>query len=202
MNYVDLSHPLTNQMPIYPGDTPVTFKPVPNNSISNHLLSCNMHVGTHIDAPSHMLPGGRKLSEFPLSSFIGKGLLIDARGKKTIGRELLTGHSLDQDSIVLIYTGFGDRFYEKDYFTSYPPLEEEFAEAVTAAGVKLIGTDTCSPDYAPFTIHKLLMAHNILIAENLTNLHTLLDCQFEVIALPLSVAADGALARIIARKLS
>ena len=69
------------------------------------------------------------------------------------------------------------------------------------AGVKLVGTDTCSPDYEPFAIHKLLMAHNILIAENLTNLHTLIGSQFEVIALPLSVEADGALARIIARKL-
>ncbi len=201
MEYIDLSHPLIDQMPTYPGDAPVTLKPLINEGISNHLLSCTMHVGTHIDAPGHMLPGGKKLSEFPLSSFIGKGVLLDARGKAKIGADVLSGYSLERDSIVLIYTGFGERFHEKDYFTSYPALDEGFAEAVISAGVKLIGTDTCSPDYAPHVIHKLLMAHDILIAENLTNLNTLIGCQFEVIALPLSVEADGALARIIARKL-
>ena len=80
MHYIDLSHPLADQMPIYPGDTPVTLKPLLTGDISNHQLSCNMHVGTHIDAPGHMLPGAKKLNEFPLSSFIGKGILTRCAG--------------------------------------------------------------------------------------------------------------------------
>ncbi len=188
-------------MPVYPGDRPVELVPISQGGISNHVLSCSMHTGTHIDAPGHMIPGGKKLSDYPLSKFFAAGTFIDARGKTSISKELLDNVPLTEDSAVLIYTGFDTLFHTDDYFMHYPPLTDDFAQALVDARVSMVGTDTPSPDYSPFAIHKLLLSNDILILENLTlaELAPYEKNPFEVIALPLKIETDGALARIIAR---
>ena len=68
------------------------------------------------------------------------------------------------------------------------------------AGVSAAGFDSPSPDTAPFATHKKLLGHGILIIENLVNLERLLGVgEFEVVALPVKFAADGGLARVVAR---
>jgi kynurenine formamidase len=198
--YYDLTQQITHHMPVYPGDIPVEIVPLGTDDIRNQALTCSMHIGTHIDSPSHMLLGGKTLNDFPLSSFIGNGILIDARGKRSLDSNLLSSLSLQKGDIVLIFTGFGSNFYEPHYFSSYPAVTLACAQALIKAGIKMIGIDTPSPDYAPFEVHKLLMEHDILIIENVTNLELLLDVtHFEVIALPLKTATDGSLARVIAK---
>ncbi len=204
MAYIDLTQPIFHHMPVYPGDRQVELRHIESHSfectISNHILTCSMHIGTHIDAPGHMIPGGKKLSEYPLERFIGPGILIDARGHKQIDADLLDAITLQKDAIVLIYTGWDKKFYEKEYFESYPALTQAFAEELIKAGIKMVGTDTPSPDYAPYLIHKQLLSHDILIIENLTQLSQLISYKtFEIIALPIKLETDGALARVIAR---
>lgn len=48
-----------------------------------------MHVGTHMDAPLHMIGGGKKMDEINPERFIGKGVLIDVRGKDKIDATVL-----------------------------------------------------------------------------------------------------------------
>jgi kynurenine formamidase len=200
MHYVDLSHTMKNQMPIYPGDKTVEIvsKDCGSDVIGN-TLHCSMHNGTHIDAPGHMVPGGKNIADVPVDAFVGSGTLLDVRGKKQISADAISGVTLVANSIVLIYTGYSDMFHSKEYFETYPPFTEDFAQELIKAGVKMVGMDTPSPDYAPFAIHKMLFRHNILIIENLTHLDQLLSKTFEVIALPINIEADGALARVIAR---
>ena len=64
---------------------------------------------------------------------------------------------------------------------------------------KMIGLDVSGPDFDSFPIHKKLLAEDILIIENLTNLNQLQGLDFEVIALPIKLELDGAPARVIAR---
>lgn len=105
-----------------------------------------------------------------------------------------------ENSIVLLYTGHGTLFGQSEYFTDYPVLTESFAEHLVRKKVKMIGFDTPSPDKNPYAIHRIFMNNGILIAENLTNLDKLLGVEsFEVIALPLLIQADAAMARVIAR---
>lgn len=203
MNYIDLTRIIAHGMPVYPGDMPVelvSLMDVETHAVSNHALKCSMHIGTHIDAPGHMLVDGKKLTDFPVSSFIGKGKLVDARGKGVITKDLLTNVSLEKGDVVIILTGFDEHFYEKNYYSEYPAIDAGFAQALIAAGINMVGMDTPSPDYAPFAIHKALMEHDILIIENLTNVSALLGQKaFEIIALPIKVETDGALARVIAK---
>lgn len=200
MRYIDLSHTMKNQMPIYPGDKTVEIMTKDYGcDVVGNTLHCSMHNGTHIDAPGHMVPGGKNIADVPVDTFIGAGTLLDVRGKKQVSADVISGITLLANSIVLIYTGYSDMFHSKEYFETYPSLTEDFAQEFIKAGVKMVGMDTPSPDYAPYGIHKMLFRHDILIIENLTGLDQLVGKTFDVIALPINIEADGALARVIAR---
>jgi kynurenine formamidase len=158
-----------------------------------------MHIGTHIDAPAHMFTGGASIADLPPEAFFGRGRLIDARQADVIGPELLDASPAASGDIVLVLTGFSERFGDPIYYSGYPEISEAFAAGLVARGVRMLGLDTPSPDRAPFQVHKLLLANGVLIAENLTNLAALAGlAAFDVVALPAKYAADGAPARVVA----
>src|SRR5689334_13263881 len=91
--FIDLTHEFTGDMPVYPGDPPVMLlktEDIPKDGILHYEIKTGMHVGTHIDAPAHMLSGGKFLDSYPVEKFFGRGVIIDARGKTSAGPELLS----------------------------------------------------------------------------------------------------------------
>ena len=87
-----------------------------------------------------------------------------------------------------------------EYYKNYPEITEAFANRLGELGVSIIGTDTSSPDRAPYIVHKILFKSDILIIENLTNLEKLIGQKnFEVIALPTKFQADAAPVRVVAK---
>lgn len=203
MPYLDLTHTFTTDMPVYPGD------PIPElmqtadiykDGYTDHQIKTGLHVGTHIDAPLHMIEGGKRLSDFPAEKFFGRGCLIDTRGASVIEADFLSKSFAKKDDIVLILTGFSQKYRQPEYYAHYPEIGEDFARQAIALGIKIIGLDAPSPDRPPYKIHKLLLGADILIIENLTNLESLIGISdFEVMALPLKLRADAAPARVVAK---
>lgn len=189
-------------MPSYPGDPAPTLTPsstLQKEGYADHLILSTMHVGTHIDAPMHMISGGKSLPDIPIEKFFGRGVLLDVRGRQFIDADAIKGIELQAGDIVLLLTGWSQRYRTADYFDNYPNITETLAQRFIHAKIGMIGLDAPSPDRPPFGVHKLLLAHEILIAENLTNLEALLGVQrFEIIALPVKFAADAGLARVAA----
>lgn len=203
MTYIDLTHIVNSKTPVYSNDSPVKIVQIGTYKKDKYLtyqLTTGMHAGTHIDAPMHMIEGGKNISQIGIDRFIGKGILIDVRGVKKISKDLLNGVKIKKGSIILLFTGFDKKYNSSEYFTSYPEVTEDFAQALVESGVLMFGSDTASPDYSPFKIHKLFLANEILIIENLTNLEKLVGVKkFEIIALPAKFALEGAPARVVAR---
>jgi kynurenine formamidase len=201
MHIIDLTHLFTSKMPVYPGDPLATLEQIAwleKDGLSDFSLTTGMHVGTHMDGPMHMIPGGKKLSEFPVSHFFGHGKIVDAFGQNPIDSQLLSSCQLKQGDIVLVKTGFSEFYGQKKYFEEYPDITEDFAQKLIDARVKILGLDSPSPDRKPFAIHKMLLSRDILIIENLTNLDNILMENFIVTALPLNLDSDSAPARVIA----
>jgi len=107
---VDLSHILHSGLQVYPGDPEVEIIQALNvendyvNVLSVHMGSQS---GTHIDSPYHVFTDGKKLSEIPLESFIGPGVVIDATGlndRQEIPSERFTAIDVMHASIALIRT--------------------------------------------------------------------------------------------------
>lgn len=190
-------------MPVYPGDRLPEIRcitEIASAGVTNHQITTGMHVGTHMDAPLHMIEGGLYLSEIEPQKFFGRGVLLDARGRKSIDQDILRGKTLQPGDIVLLMTGLSDGFKEPEYYSSYPEITPKLGHALAEAGISILGMDTPSPDRPPFPVHKILLRNQVLIIENLTNLKSLVgSTEFEVIALPAKFHADAAPTRVVAR---
>ena len=201
--YFDLSHTISDQMPCYPGDLQVTLKQQAFYQIDGHnnfALSTGMHSGTHLDGLMHLTESLTRIAELPIELFAGKGLLVNVCGQSEIDLPESAFDALSTGSIVLFYTGFDQFFGKEEYYNTYPSISEATARHLVKKGVKMIGMDFPSPDYAPYNIHKILLGNNILILENLTNLASLLPYrEFELLAFPLKIEADSSPVRVVAR---
>ena len=202
-HYIDLTQPITDNMPCYPGDQPVSLQQIAfleQEGHSNFLLSTGMHSGTHLDGPMHLTSSLTRIAELPVDAFAGPGLLLNVVGQKIIDVPESAFNQLNPGSVVLFYTGFDHYFGQKAYYLSYPALSENTAHLLVKKRVKMVGVDFPSVDYEPFKIHNILLSNNILILENLTNLAALLPCRdFELLAFPLKIRADSSPVRVVAR---
>lgn len=198
--YIDLSVPLNEKTPIYPGDPKTKIEKVgilESDGYADHYVSVGTHVGTHVDAPAHMVTGGKTLNEISVEQFIGRGRYIKVLNK-TFDLDAVKKADILSGDIVIFDTGFADLYNDTSYFEDYPALPDDIARYLVDNKVKMVGFDMCSPDHEPYPIHRTLLGGNVLIIENLTNLSQLAGKDFTVFALPINLQIDGAPARVVA----
>ena len=205
MQVIDISHRLDEKTPLYPGDHALTlseYKTMADDNYALYVLTSSLHTGTHLDMPMHLAEDNRAAADFTADRFIGRGVLLDVRGQNPIVMDARYEDVIKQDDIVLLYTGFDEKYFQEAYFTRHPVVSGELCEFLISRKIKLLGVDMPAPDYAPFVIHKALLAKDIFLLENLTNLQSLLAVEaFEVIALPLKIAAEASFTRAVCRVL-
>lgn len=200
--YLDLTHLFEEGMPVYPGDPVPTLKQTGRLEVDgfNEFCYCGgFHVGTHMDAPLHMITDGGRISDIPPAKFFGRGVLIDARGASEVTASFLDGVEFRKGDIVIVLTGWYKKFHEGDYYGNFPAIAPEFAQKLVENEVSIVALDTPSPDRPPFPVHKILLGNGVLIIENLANVDSLLEIgSFEVIALPAKYQWEAAPIRVIA----
>jgi kynurenine formamidase len=215
---VDLSHPVTPETQVYPGD------PVPHleqhSTIERdgfNLMSVTMgsQSGTHVDAPYHFDNDTKRIDEIPLPLFVGIGVVLDcgplvARQEITI--ELLGSqlNAVNAGEIVLFKTGWS-RYYGTDEYFNNPYLNADLVSLLLAKGVLTFGLDAINIDETPndthpgvgFPVHHLIAKAGGVICENLTNLDSI-DFEQPVISLlPMKfIGIDGAPVRAVAMQAS
>jgi len=197
--YIDLSVPINEQTPVYPGDPKTQIQAtgsLENDGFQDHVVTLGTHVGTHMDAPAHMIPEGKTLDQYPVERFIGKGIIIKVDQKYNLDQ--IKKAPITRGGIVLFHTGFDKKYHSVEYFENYPVMPEDIAHYLVEKQVSIVGFDTCGPDNGPFPMHKILLAGDVLIIENLTGLERL-GGEFEVIALPAKFQLDGAPCRVVAK---
>ncbi len=208
MTIIDLTHPLRAGMPVYPGTEEPSFSPAythEQNGFRETLLHLTSHTGTHMDAPAHIIPGGRTLDAFPAAQFVGTAAVIhctDLPPGGVIPLERVLAHPAALQAEFLLFRTGWDRFWGRpDYFESYPCVAPEVVDFVLDTGKKGIGLDTISLDpVASLKLHRQLLSRDrTVILENLTGLERLPRGLFSLCALPLPLAqADGAPLRVVA----
>src|SRR5207249_716795 len=88
----DVTVPITNTMPVWPGDPPVQLHAKSHlsrdrsHTVRVTAIEMGSHTGTHIDAPFHMIEGGKRLNEFPLDTLTGKATVFDVPGVRSLAR--------------------------------------------------------------------------------------------------------------------
>ncbi|MGP3918312.1 cyclase family protein [Nonomuraea sp. 10N515B] len=210
MELVDLSVPIEEGMPVYPGDPEVSVGPaltVARDGVNVLELHLGSQSGTHVDAPFHVDDSLPTLDDLPLERFYGPAVVVDATGlapRSPIGAGAFQNV---EGPIVLVATGWS-AYWGTDAYQGHPFLTEEAAARLVERGVRTVGIDALSVDPTPakdFPAHRVLCGAHAVITENLTGLERLLDAQargrpIEVSLLPIRLAgADGAPVRAVAR---
>jgi len=218
MKIIDLTHSISEDMPMYPGTGAPKLHVAYNYDeygFRETLISMYSHTGTHIDAPAHLYANGITLDKYPVEQFVGKALVIDCRmlkkGEK-IPISLIEekGDGLNEAEFVLFLTGHDKLWESPDYFNDFPVMSEAVVEWVNLRKLKGIGID--APSFDPVTVDELeqaadelhnhraiLKTNNTIFLENLCNLEKVGDKLFMLCALPLNtVNADGVPARVVA----
>ena len=221
---VDLTHPVSPETPVHPLDMRPKLAFILSHDKDGMALS-NMHLsahtGTHMDAPYHMLADGATLGEFPVSRFVGTGVVLDVRGRgPALTREdveLATAAAggLQAGDFALLWTGW-DAHFEGPEQLRHPYLTAESAAFLRDAGVTLVGSDGSSMDSdmdfadaqigtgagaegMTFPAHLTLMGANVLIVENLRGLGELVGRRVTCAFLPLrAMGTEGSPVRAIA----
>ena len=84
MSWIDFTHIISPSMSTFPG-TPApeltTVATVPVNYYRETKLQLYSHMGTHMDAPAHIIENGRTLDQFPAEHFIGSAVVIPCTPK-------------------------------------------------------------------------------------------------------------------------
>lgn len=198
--FIDLSISLDENTPVYPGNPKpkiTQFSTIKSKGYNEKKLIITSHTGTHIDAPRHMVQGGKSLDEFPMDVFIGNAMVLDVFVQKEIHADL---SKIQKDDIVFFYTGHSKHIYQPTYFQDNPVISEDTAQELIDKQAKIIGLDSFTPDNEPFPIHAMLFKKDILIVENLVNLEKLINKRFTCYILPLKIGdADGAPCRVVAQ---
>lgn len=208
MKIIDLTHWIEAGMPVYPGtESPILEEAntIARDGFAEKKLSLYSHVGTHMDAPAHMLAGGRTLDSYPIASFYGRAVLADFSEKRLARIELADlqpyAQRLQAAQFLILRTGWGERWGSPSYFKDFPALSAGAADWLVQTGVRGLGTDAISIDRIDdpaFPVHQRIFAAGFFAIENLANLAQLPDA-FNLGCFPLAVrAADGAPARVVA----
>ncbi len=210
MRVIDLTHYITEDMPVYPGTLPPSL-----NCANSHerdgfketLISMFSHTGTHIDPPAHIFADGMTLDEFDASWFVGRGLVIDCRALgegEAIEMELLERYSdkLGKADFLLFNLGWDKKWGMLEYFGDYPCISESVLDFIIGGSYKGIGFDVIGidPIGASLSRHKRLFSNKKIInIENLKDLDRCGSDLFTFICLPIKIKdSDGAPARAIA----
>ncbi len=204
----DLTHEISNDMPVFPGDMAPVIKPrCEHDKDGFQELELNLitHTGTHIDCPLHLFKGSRSLSAIDINNFFGRALAIDCSGmKEVIALNFVHKYNkeIEKADFLLFYTGYDTWWGSDQYFRNFPILTEEAARHLTNFKIKGVGFDTISADRIDseeLPVHRIFLRKDILIIENLKGLKDVLYQKFYFSCFPLKVIdGDGSPVRAVA----
>lgn len=185
----DITPRISPRLAVYPGDTPASREVLLDMHdgavVTLSTLRATVHLGAHVDAPSHYGRDGRSIDAQPLDRYIGpcQVMRVAARPRQRIAPSDL-GASI-QASRVLFATG---TYPDPERWTpDFAALSVELVEHLHARGVVLVGIDTPSVDWSD---SKDLPAHNAILRRDLAILEGIVldgvpEGLYELIALPL-----------------
>jgi arylformamidase len=198
-------------MPIWPDSTGFHLsrtQKLEDGSPSNvSRLDCDVHAGTHVDAPRHLLENGATAEQLPLEILIGPTTVAYLPHADAITADDLAALNLPAGTERLLLRTRNSELWAagaSEFCKDYAALTADAARWLVERGIRLIGVDYLSVQRygdSPLT-HQLLLEAGIVLLEGL-NLAGIAPGEYELICLPLNlVGAEAAPARAVLRQLS
>jgi arylformamidase len=207
MKLIDVSVPLDERLPSYPGNAPLDLEPVKRlargDSSNVSTLRISAHGGTHVDAPWHFFDDRGGVEALPLDLLCGPARVVEVPTRAAITADDLARLNLADTVRLLIKTGNSRLWGDATFHADYVGIGESAATFLVDHGIKLVGVDYLSVE--PFKTpgaptHHILLGAGTIVIEGL-NLRDVEPGVYEMYCLPLClVGSDGAPARVVLRQ--
>jgi arylformamidase len=207
-SWIDISVPVREGMPLWPGDPGLHFERVmdQNNGDVCTLTRAGMsaHTGTHMDAPLHFVRNSPTIEPMPIDATVGPARVIRIEHATAIQRGEIEPYAIQPGERILFRTGNSDRDWGNLPFNEdFIYIAHDAAAYLAECGVRSVGVDYLSVGgfrQDSVETHVALLGKGIWVMEGLV-----LGCvepgNYELVCLPLKwVGAEGAPARAILRR--
>lgn len=169
LKLVDLTHPITSTIPIWPGDPELEIRPWAAYAKDGYFINritIGEHSGTHWGTPNTFIEGATSAEQVPITKLVVPAVMIDIRDKALQNQdyqlsvadvqawEAVNG-AVPADSAVLLLTGWQSRWSDASAFLNedeqgvlhWPGFSAEAAEfLVSQRKIVGLGTDTHGAD--------------------------------------------------------
>jgi arylformamidase len=155
-------------------------------------LSMNLHTGTHMDFPLHMIPNGDTSDTLDLNRLITKVKVFDMMHLKDgISQTDLTHLDIEQGDFILFKTRNSE---EETFNFEFIYIKEDAAAYLASRNISGVGVDGLGVerDQAGHPTHKIFFQHDIIIIEGL-RLKAVAKGTYQMYALPIKVTHSDAL---------
>lgn len=210
MNIYDITLPISEDMPVWPGDPKVSINKklsiISGDPCNLSRIDMGSHTGTHIDAPYHFEDNGLRIDQIPMEILIGNARVFNIPAINEISLNEVKALDLLNVKRILFKTSNSEVWKSNIniFLKEFVAITNEAAEYLVKAGIKLVGIDYLSIEKfgsKTHETHHTLLRNGIIILEGL-NLSDITPGDYELIALPLRIKdGDGSPARVILRGL-
>ncbi len=220
LRIIDLTHKLSSEIPSWDGSPnfelaiDTDYKDcTPPDLFRTHKIKCGAGTGTHIDAPAHVVSGGRTIDQLTISELVTDCAVIDVSSKAgadyvifpEVIEEFEKQHGqIKQNSFVIFYTGWDRYWNDKEKYSNnhkFPSVDMSTAKLLIKRGISGLGIDTLSADTGAkgFPVHRAILGGDKYLVENIANAKDLPPTGAKIFVLPIKVKdATEAPIRLIA----
>jgi arylformamidase len=192
----DISMPITKQMPVYKGNEAKrpnlrTESDFSTGSAFESILTMNLHTGTHLDRPLHMIPGGSTVETLDLTQVITDCKVIDlSEVSVKITKEHLVQKDISEGDFILLKT---KNSMEDILETDFIYLDKTGGRYLKEKNIKGIGIDSLGIERSQpkHETHITLLGSDIVILEGL-RLKDVEEGEYLLIAAPVNIAGAEA----------
>jgi arylformamidase len=195
----DVTMPIFSGMPVYknkPEKQP-SFERVQSGYVSESRVRLDVHTGTHVDAPLHMVENGQTLDTIALERLVGSCRVVDlTEVTDGITREDLENIDIQQGEFLLFKTknSFDEAFNLEFIYVKEDAARFLAEKAVRGVGIDSLGIERSQPGHPT---HKTLFENDIVIIEGLRLRHVP-EGNYFMVAAPLHLTGtDAAPARVL-----
>lgn len=168
----DISMPISHTMPVYKGKDykrPIISIDGDFSTGSSYetRLELNLHTGTHLDTPLHMVPGGYTLEKLNLSKVVTKCKLLDlTKVKDKISEKDLSTLAITEGDFILLKTrnSFEDILETEFIYIDKTGADYLINKKIKGVGIDSLGIERDQPDHET---HIGLFSSDIMILEGL-----------------------------------
>ncbi len=189
--WIDISVPLDpTRIPTWPTAPELTLLPRLSLSEGDHAtdttLRMSLHTGTHIDAPSHFVPGTGDVETVGLEQLCGPCTVVALPGVPRLTAAALEAAAIPAGATRILFKTDNEAKWGPRFAEDFVGLDESGARWLVERGVRLVGNDylsvqafACSDE-----VHHVLLRAEVAIVEGL-DLSGAAPGDYQLLCLPL-----------------